>query len=393
MPKEKYAVELTEEETRRLLNITHKGGAHSALEIMHANILLSTNDNNPKRKTHREVADQFNISKSTVNNVRRVYAIEGLESALRRKTRITGPMLSRITGEFEAKVIAAALSPPPDGRARWTLRLLAEHCVANNYIVTISYVAIAEMLNSNQVKPHISKYWCIPKENDAGFVANMEDILSIYEKTYDPMVPVLCLDEKPFQLLGETRERINARPMRIDPDTEIVSAGYSEKIDAEYERHGHGSIFIFTEPLIGWRHAVARETRKKEDFAVLMKKLYDTRYYNTEKVIVVEDNLNTHAKAAFYQTFAPSTAYELAQKFEFHYTPVHGSWLNIAECELSVMARECLGNRRIEDIGRLNNELRMWETSRNLRQKGVNWHFSTADARTKLKRLYPEPAL
>jgi len=391
MPKDVYKVYLTDNEIKALLEITHKGNNNSALEIMHANILLSTNDNNLSKKTDREIADQFAISPTTVNNVRKAYSNEGLENALHRKTRITGPMLSKITGGFEAQVIASALSPPPKGRARWTLRLLAEHCVEKNYIVAISYVAIGELLNTNQVKPHIGEYWCIPKENDESFVANMEDILTIYEKPYDPMIPVCCLDEKPIQFLAETRARINAKPLRIDPDTGIPKPGEAEKIDAEYERCGHGSIFIFTEPLTGWRHAVARDTRKKEDFAFLLKELYDRRYHNTEKVILVADNLNTHGKASFYKAYTPSVALELAQKFEFHYTPVHGSWMNIAECELSAIAKECLGNRRIDNIGLLNDELRMWEISRNLRQKGVNWHFRTSDARIKLKRLYPEP--
>ena len=391
MPKEAYTVTLTDDETKILLEITHKGNNKSALEIMHANILLSTNDNNPNKKTDREIAEQFQISTATVNKVRKAYSNEGLENALHRKTRITGPMMSKITGNFEAKVIAAALSPPPKGRARWTLRLLAEHCVEKQYIVTISHETIGELLNTNQVKPHLGAYWCIPKENDEYFVANMEDILTIYEKPLDPMIPVCCLDEKPIQFLAETRMRINAKPLRMDPDTNIVKPGEVEKIDAEYERCGHGSIFIFTEPLSGWRHAVARDTRKKEDFAFLLKDLYDRRYYNTEKVILVADNLNTHVKASFYKSYPPSVALELSQKFEFHYTPVHGSWLNIAECELSVIAKECLGNRRIENISMLNDELRMWEISRNSRQKGVNWHFRTTDARVKLKRLYPEP--
>jgi len=393
MPKENFLVALTDEETKILLDITHKGNNYSALEIMHANILLSSNDNNISKKTNREIAEQFHISTTTVNTVRRTYVMEGLESALHRKTRITGPMLSKITGDFEAHVIAAALSPPPEGRARWTLELLAEHCIKNRYIVTISHTAIGELLNTNQVKPHIGAYWCIPKENDEDFVANMEDILTIYEKTYDPMTPVICLDEKPVQFLAETRARIGAKPLRMDPDTGIIKPGEVEKIDAEYARCGHGSIFIFTEPLAGWRHAVARDTRKKEDFAFLMKEMYDKRLRYTEKVIIVSDNLNIHNKGSFYKAFEPSVALELAQKFEFHYTPVHGSWLNIAECELSVIAKECLGNRRIDSIKHLNDELTVWEASRNSRQKGVNWHFKTADARMKLKRLYPEPIL
>ena len=329
MPIEYFSVALTDEEIKMLLNITHKGNNHNAVEIMHANILLSTNDNNPRKKTNREVAEQFRISTTTVNKIRKMYAEGGVENALHRKTRVTGPMLSKITGDIEAHIIATALSPPPEGRARWTLRLLAEHCMENQYIVEISHTAIGEMLNTNQVKPHIGKYWCIPKENDAGFVANMEDILTIYEKTYDPMIPVACMDEKPIQFLGETRARIDAKPLRMDADEGIVKPGEVEKIDAEYVRNGHGSIFIFTEPLAGWRHAVARDTRKNEDFAYLIKKVHDERYHQVEKVILIVDNLNTHTKAAFYKAFKPSIALELAQKFEFHYTPVHGSWLNI----------------------------------------------------------------
>ena len=391
MPKGKYSVTLTDKETKILLDITHKGNRSSALEIMHANILLGTDDNSPNKKTDREIAEQFRISKGTVNAVRAAYVDGGLDSAIHRKTRITGPMLTKITGEFEAQVIAAALSPPPGGRARWTLRLLAEHCVENRYIVTISHAAIGDLLNTNQVRPHIGAYWCIPKENDEAFVANMEDILTIYEKTFDPMMPVLCMDEKPIQFLAETRARIEAKPLRMDPDTNMMKPGEVEKIDAEYVRCGHGSIFVFTEPLSGWRHAVARDTRKKEDFAFLLKELYDRRYQHTEKVILVADNLNTHGKESFYKAYPPAVALEMAQKFEFHYTPVHGSWLNIAECELSAIARECLGNRRIDSVGQLNSELGMWESSRNLRQKGIDWHFRATDARIKLKRLYPEP--
>ena len=391
MPKEKYQVALTKEEVDTLVNITHKGNDKSALVIMHANVLLFTNDNNPNKMTDRQIAERFNISKTTVSKIRMIYATEGMDAVLCRKTRLTGPIISKITGEFEAQVIAAALSPPPKGKARWTLKLLAEHCVDNQYIVTISHTAIGNLLNTNQVKPHIGAYWCIPKENDAAFVANMEDVLGIYERAYDPLLPVVCMDEKPIQFLEETRDRINAKPLRMDAETGLPLPGEVTKIDAEYKRNGHGSIFIFTEPLAGWRYVIARETRKKEDFASLIKELYDRRFSHTERVTLVCDNLNTHSKTAFYHTFKPSIAYDLSQKFDFHYTPVHGSWLNIAECELSCIARECLGNRRIGSVELLNEELKAWEADRNRRQKGVNWHFTASDARTKLKRLYPDP--
>jgi len=391
MPNEKYKVKLTEEEVKSLKEITHKGNTSSARTIMHANVLLQTNDASSNKKTDREIAEMFSISKTTVNQIRKTYATEGLRRALYRKTRLTAPILSKITGEFEALVIAAALSPAPLERARWTLRLLAEHCMEKQYIVSISYVAIGEMLNTNQVKPHISEYWCIPKENDASFVANMEDVLNIYQRPYDPLLPVICMDEKPIQFLDEARQRIKAKPLRVDPDTDIVKEGSTEKIDSEYVRCGHGSIFMVTEPLAGWRHVEARDTRKKEDFALIMRKVMEERFMQAEKIILVADNLNTHNKASFYETFEPQTAFRMAQKFEFHYTPMHGSWLNIAECELSALAKECLGKRRVNSTDLLNEILSSWETDRNKRQKGVNWQFTADDARIKLKRLYPTP--
>jgi hypothetical protein len=390
MPKEKYKVELRSEEIGMLHEITHNG-KNSAKTIMHANVLLLTNDVSPNKKTDRELAELFGLSKTTISEIRKTYATYGLQSALHRKTCITPPILSKITGDFEAHVIATALSPAPDGRARWTLRLLAERCVEKHYIVAISHSSIGHMLNTNQVKPHLGEYWCIPKENDAGFVANMEDILGIYQRTYDPMIPVVCMDEKPIQFLAETRSRIQAKPLRIDTDTQIPKPGKAERIDSEYIRCGHGSIFIFTEPLAGWRYAVTRRTRKKSDFAQLVRQILDTRYAYAEKVLLVLDNLNTHCKAAFYEAFPAPDAYRITQRLEFHYTPVHGSWLNIAECELSALARECLGNRRISCIDELNAELYSWQTDRKFRQKGVNWQFTTENARIKLKRLYPTP--
>jgi transposase len=204
MPKLNNTVILTPSEVEKLKALTHKGSGVSARTIMHANILLFTNTGHEgKGMGVHETAGLFGVSPTTVNNVRKAYVKEGLDAALNRKTRLTPPILSKITGDFEAQVIATALSPAPLGRARWTLRLLAEHCMERKYVVAISHSAIGEMLNTNQVKPHLSQYWCIPKDNDARFVANMENILGIYKRPYNPEIPVLCMDEKPIQLLGE----------------------------------------------------------------------------------------------------------------------------------------------------------------------------------------------
>jgi len=392
MPRKTHQVILTEEEKEVLKSLTHKGSQASARTIMHANILLLSDDGeNAKKKTNREISELFDISPNTVNQVRHLYSNEGFEVALNRKTRITPPHMSKITGDFEAQVIAAALSPAPKGRANWTLRLLAEHCMEKNYIVSISHTAIGEMLNTNEVKPHLSKYWCIPKENDAHFVAHMEDILSIYQMPYNPKIPVLCMDEKPIQLLGEIYERVSAKPLRTDPDTGLIKPGELEKTDYKYERCGVASIFVFTEPLKGWRYLEALPQRTKSDFAYMIKKISDAFYPNTERIILVSDNLNTHNISSFYEAYPPQTAFWLAQKFEFRHTPLHGSWLNIAECELSSFALQALGNRRINSLELLNEIINDWQTDRNARQKDVNWQFTKEDARIKLNRLYPKP--
>jgi transposase len=392
MPKYNYNVNLSTEEIEKLKSITHKGAEESARSIMHANILLFTNDSlGEKKKSVRETAELFGISPMTVNQVRRLYATEGIDVALARKTRLSPPHISKITGDFEAQVIAAAVGPVPKGRSRWTLRLLAEYCTEKKYIVSISHSAIGDMLNTNQVKPHLSQYWCTPKEHDTEFVLNMEDVLGIYEREYNAQVPVICMDEKPVQLLDEIRERVAAKPLSTDSDTGISRPGKVEKIDSEYIRCGTASIFMFTEPLRGWRHTVALKTRKKGDFAFLMREISERYYPKVDKILLVADNLNTHTRAAFYEAFEPKVAYALAQKFEFHYTPKHGSWLNIAESELSSLSIQCLGNQRIKSIGELNEILTAWEVDRNIRQKGVNWQFTAENARIKLKRLYPTP--
>jgi hypothetical protein len=185
------------------------------------------------------------------------------------------------------------------------------------------------------------------------------------------------MDEKPYQLLDEVREPIPAKP------------GDVVKIDSEYKREGTCSIFIFTEPLAGWRHAEAFEHRTKVDWAKRVKWVLDNQYPDAEKVVLVMDNLNTHVISSLYEAFPPEEAFRLAQRLEIHYTPKHGSWLDIAEIELSALAAQCLGCRRIPSIESLNKELAAWWTRRNADQKGVDWHFTTADARTKLKRLYP----
>ena len=224
----------------------------------------------------------------------------------------------------------------------------------------------------------MSKSWCIPPKQNASFVANMEDVLSVYERPYDKDYPVVCMDEKPFQLLDE-----RYAPIPMSKTNSI------KKHDFEYERMGSCSIFMFTEPLAGWRYATALSRRTRFDWANQMKWLLDEQYPDAKKVVLVMDNLNTHGIHSFYDTFPPDEAFRLSQRLEIHFTPKHGSWLNIAECELSAMTTQCLKNRRMPSLDYLNSELLAWHSSRNANQKSVAWQFSTSNARIKLLHLYP----
>lgn len=220
--------------------------------------------------------------------------------------------------------------------------------------------------------------WCIPPKQNAEFVARMEDVLEVYARDYNVKRPVICMDEQPFQLLSE-------RHMPIP----MSSSNHTEKYDCQYERKGSCSIFMFTEPLNCWRNAMSLPQRTSEDWAERIKWLLDQRYPDAEKVVLVMDNLNTHNISSLYKVFDPAEAFRLSQRLEIHFTPKHGSWLNIAEIELSAMTTQCLLNKRIPSITALNAELSAWDTNRNRAQKAVDWQFTTEVARTKLKHLYP----
>lgn len=222
------------------------------------------------------------------------------------------------------------------------------------------------------------QYWVIPPEADCEFVACMEDILDTYALPYDSSLPVVCMDEQPVQLLNEKKSPI--APTKEHP----------QRVDYEYERAGTASLFMFTEPLSGWRKVGVRPRRTKVDWAIEIEELLRTRYANAQKVIIVCDNLNTHTIGAFYKAFPPEKAREVIKRIELRYTPKHGSWLNISENELSAMTRQCLKNRRIGDIETLRKETEAWATRTNEMQRGVDWQFTISDARCKLKSIYPK---
>ena len=228
----------------------------------------------------------------------------------------------------------------------------------------------------NELKPWLRTQWVIPPRANAEFVRAMEDVLDVYTRPYDPARPVVCLDELSKQLVAEIRTPLPAEP------------GQPERVDYEYERRGTANLFLSGEPLVGQRHVTVTEQRTAVDFAHEVRDLLEVRYPHAEKVVLVLDNLNTHKPAALYEAFEPTLARSLVERLEIHHTPKHGSWLNMAEIELSVLSRQCL-DRRIPDADTLTHEVAAWEQARNADPRPVNWRFTTPDARLKLKRLYP----
>src|SRR4051812_9928213 len=222
------------------------------------------------------------------------------------------------------------------------------------------------------------EYWVIPPDQDAEFVADMENVLETYAGVYDRRHPVLCMDEQPVQLLKETRVPIAG------------TKKHAKRVDYEYERNGTASIFMFAEPLSGFRQATAREHRTKVDWAIEVARLLDTRYAACAEVTLVCDNLNTHTRGAFSTAFPPERARAYIRRIDFCHTPKHRSRLSVAECELSCLTSQCLGGRRIGELAPLQSEVGIWADKTNAKQRGVDWQFKIDDARTRLKRLYPK---
>ena len=216
----------------------------------------------------------------------------------------------------------------------------------------------------------------IPPQANAEFVCAMEDVLEVYTRPYDPQRPQVCVDETSKQLVAETRTPIPATP------------GQPQRVDDEYDRRGTANLFMSFEPLAGKRHVKVTERRTAVDFAELLRDLVDAHYPQAEKIVLVMDNLNTHKPASLYEAFPPADARRLVERFEWHYTPKHGSWLDMAESELGVLSSQCL-DRRIPDQRVLKQEVEAWEADRNKKHTKADWQFNTANARVKLKRLYP----
>lgn len=340
-------------------------------------ILLKADESVNGAQTYAEIAGKSGCTENTVIDTLRKFCNGGLNAALTPKRSPNSDTATlKATGEVQARVIAKACSPAPEGRVRWTLNLLAEE-LGIVLECHLSRSTIGRVLSQNELRPHLSEYWCIPPENCAEFVAAMEDVLDIYHLPYNPRFPVWCMDEKPYQLLDHARNPIPMTP------------GDITKFDSEYVRNGTVSVFCFIQPHTGQIFHSVQETRTALDWAEQIKYLLDVVNPDCEKVILVCDNLNTHTIASLYKAFKPEEARRLARRLEIHYTPKHGSWLDIAEIGINIMTRECL-NRRIGGIEKLREELKAWNEAHNETAKPINWQYSKEDSRIKLKRIYPD---
>ena len=374
----KYIVKLAKDERADLSKLIAQGKA-SARKLTHARILLKADSSQDGPGwTDEAISEALEVGTATVERVRQRLVEEGMAAALNRHRPHT-PRLRKLDGEQEAHLIALACSQPEEGQERWTLQLLADKLVHLQIVESISRETVRQVLAHNELKPWLKSQWCIPPKRNAEFVYQMEEVLSVYTRPYEERRPQICLDETSKQLVSETRV-----PLPMQP-------GQLECCDYEYERQGTCNLFVACEPLAGKRYLQVTEQRTKVDFARFIRDLVDVYYPTAEKLVLVMDNLNTHTLAALYEVFAPAEARRLIEKLELHYTPKHGSWLNMAEIEFSVLTRQCL-DRRIGSRTELEREVAAWQAKRNGQAVGINWRFTTADARIKLKHLYPSIA-
>ncbi|MGH7438115.1 MAG: IS630 family transposase [Polyangiaceae bacterium] len=367
----RYRVTLSSEERTQLQALVQSGKG-SVRRLKRAQVLLASD----RRSSDEQIAVNVSVGTSTVYRTKRRFVEEGLEQALSEAPR---PGADRkLAAKEEALLVATACSKPPAGRARWTLSLLADAMVRLTQHRSLSAETVRRRLAEKELKPWQEKMWCIPKV-DAEFVARMEDVLELYAEAPDERRPVVCFDETPRQLIGESRVPVAAKP------------GKPRRVDYEYVRNGTANVFMFVDVNRPWRHAKVTDQRTSRDFAHCMRDIVDRHYPAAERIRVVMDNLSTHTAAALYEHLDPAEARRVLRRLEFHYTPKHASWLNMVEIEIGVMVAQCL-DRRIPDKPTLVSEVAAWERRRNREKARIKWLFTVERAREKLGRAYPKLA-
>ena len=366
----RYRVELSHAE-RTELRALLSGGKQAARKLKRAQILLAADAG----ASDEAIAASVGVGGSTVYRTKRRFVLGNLEAALSEEPR---PGADRkLSGKEEALLVATACSNPPEGRARWTLELLADELVRLTEHGSLSRETVRRRLAENHLKPWRKDMWCIPQV-DGEYVARMEDVLDLYAEPPDPKRPVVCFDESPVQLIGETRQPIPAMP------------GQLERYDCEYKRNGTANLFILLDVHRSWRRVKVTDSRAAVDFAACMRELCDVHFPKAERIRVVLDNLSTHSAGALYQAFPAAEARRMLRRLEFHYTPKHASWLNMVEIEIGVLRSQCL-DRRIATKARLIAEVAAWERHRNASGARIQWMFTTHKARAKMGRAYPHP--
>lgn len=364
----KYKVKLTDNERNDLELLTSQGKT-AVRKIKRAQILLLANN---REHEDQEIAEILNISTSTIYRTKRNFVEYGLGAALDESVRTGQPR--KLNASQEALLIATACTSPPAGRCRWTLSLLSDQLIALTEIENISLETIRQRLKQNDLKPWQKKMWCI-SELDATYIARMEHILDLYAEPADDNRPLINFDEAGKQLVAQVKE------------PKLASPGKSAKEDYEYERAGMANIFMFFDRHRGWRRAKVTDSKKAVDFAECMRELVDEDYPHAETVRIVLDNFSTHSEASLYKAFPAPEARRILRRLEFHYTPKHASWLNMAEIEIGNMNQQCL-DRRIANRTTLIEELEQWQIKRNEESASINWMFDVDKAREKLSRAY-----
>jgi transposase len=372
---EKYRVALSEEEREGLMRMVSAGKA-AARKLTHARILLLADVANGPGHCDDAIVAALGVGPRTIARVRQQFVTEGLATAVNRKTQPPRPDKIKIKGDIEQQLVRLACGDPPEGRCRWTLELLADELVVLGHVKKISPETVRQALKKHDIKPWIVETWCLPPKADAEFVWRMEDVIQTYLRPYNPLFPVVCFDEACKQLFGEVCE-----PQLAEP-------GKPARQDYEYERKGVCCQMMMCEPLRGWRHVKVSERRTRRDYALCIRELVDVHYAKAAKILLVQDNLNTHDGASLYEAFKPEEARQVLDKIEWHYTPKHGSWLNMAETEISIMNGQCL-DRRMDAREKIAREVAAWENKRNARQARLHWVFTLAAARLKLRKIYP----
>lgn len=368
----RYIVELSDTEREELQQFVSRG-VEQVRKVKRAQILLASD----RGVSDEEIRATLDCGTATIYRAKKRFVEEGLAAALNDRPRPGGKR--KLTGRDEAILVALACSAPPLGRARWTLELLADEFVKLEAIEieSISADTVGRRLAEKEIKPWQKKMWCIPAV-DAEFVERMEDVLDLYAEPEDPLRPVVCFDEKPYQLVGETRTPVRAKP------------GQPQRIDYEYRRNGSVNIFMMVGAALPWRHAKVTAHRTNIDFAECMRDLVDIHFPDAERVRVVMDNLSTHRPKNLYEAFPADEALRIRRRLEFHYTPKHASWLNMAEIEIGVLSSQCL-DRRIASQAELAVHVDAWTRARNQSAARINWMFDVTKAREKLGRAYPVP--